>query len=81
MVEGGPIDVLTGDWLAELTMLARSFATLASRWLDGPDALPAEAKKKKGGELLNVLSSEFETNVDNICEPEVSAGATTTTAN
>ena len=21
MVEGGPIDVLTGDWLAELTML------------------------------------------------------------
>lgn len=39
------------------------------------------AKKKKGGELLNVLSSEFETNVDNICEPEVSAGATTTTAN
>ena len=28
MVEGGPIDVLTGDWLAELTMLilARSRA-------------------------------------------------------
>ena len=28
MVEGGPIDVLTGDWLAELTMLilARSQA-------------------------------------------------------
>ena len=21
MVEGGPVDVLTGDWLAELTML------------------------------------------------------------
>ena len=29
MVEGGPIDVLTGDWLAELTMLilARSRAS------------------------------------------------------
>ncbi len=28
MVEGGPIDVLTGDWLAELTMLilARTLA-------------------------------------------------------
>ena len=24
MVEGGPIDVLTGDWLAELTMLILS---------------------------------------------------------
>src|SRR5215475_10374246 len=30
MVEGGPIDVLTGDWLAELTMLILA-RTRASR--------------------------------------------------
>ena len=35
MVEGGPIDVLTGDWLAELTMLilARTQAKHAGRRL------------------------------------------------
>ena len=27
MVDGGPIDVLTGDWLAELTMLILSMVT------------------------------------------------------
>ena len=31
MVEGGPIDVLTGDWLAELTMLLLGKAVLAGR--------------------------------------------------
>ncbi len=31
MVEGGPIDVLTGDWLAELTMLLLGKATLSGR--------------------------------------------------
>jgi hypothetical protein len=31
MVAGGPIDVLTGDWLAELTMLLLSKAALAGR--------------------------------------------------
>ena len=31
MVEGGPIDVLTGDWLAELTMLLLGKAMLAGR--------------------------------------------------
>src|SRR5215467_15911210 len=31
MVEGGPIDVLTGDWLAELTMLLLAKAVLAGR--------------------------------------------------
>ncbi len=31
MVEGGPIDVLTGDWLAELTMLLLGKAMLSGR--------------------------------------------------
>ncbi len=31
MVEGGPIDVLTGDWLAELTMLLLGKAVLGGR--------------------------------------------------
>ncbi len=31
MVEGGPIDVLTGDWLAELTMLLLGKAVMAGR--------------------------------------------------
>ena len=31
MVEGGPIDVLTGDWLAELTMLLLGKAVLSGR--------------------------------------------------
>src|SRR6185437_13823604 len=31
MVEGGPIDVLTGDWLAELTMLLLGRAMLSGR--------------------------------------------------
>jgi len=31
MVDGGPIDVLTGDWLAELTMLLLGKAVLAGR--------------------------------------------------
>src|SRR5215472_8636915 len=31
MVQGGPIDVLTGDWLAELTMLLLGKAVLAGR--------------------------------------------------
>jgi hypothetical protein len=31
MVEGGPIDVLTGDWLAELTMLLLGKAQLSGR--------------------------------------------------
>ena len=33
MVEGGPIDVLTGDWLAELTMLllGKAMAERATR--------------------------------------------------
>jgi len=31
MVEGGPVDVLTGDWLAELTMLLLGKAVLAGR--------------------------------------------------
>jgi hypothetical protein len=31
MVDGGPIDVLTGDWLAELTMLLLGKAMLAGR--------------------------------------------------
>jgi len=31
MVQGGPIDVLTGDWLAELTMLLLGKAMLAGR--------------------------------------------------
>jgi len=31
MVEGGPIEVLTGDWLAELTMLLLGKAVLAGR--------------------------------------------------
>ena len=33
MVDGGPIDVLTGDWLAELTM-----GILAGQRLKDPDA-------------------------------------------
>ena len=43
MVEGGPIDVLTGDWLAELTMLilARGGQAIAeeSRAIRDPDGL------------------------------------------
>src|SRR5262245_36457280 len=31
MVDGGPIDVLTGDWLAELTMLLLGKAVLSGR--------------------------------------------------
>src|SRR4051812_29573546 len=31
MVEGGPIDVLTGDWLAELTMMILAGARLKGR--------------------------------------------------
>jgi Acyclic terpene utilisation family protein AtuA len=31
MVDGGPIDVLTGDWLAELTMLLLGKAVLGGR--------------------------------------------------
>ena len=31
MVEGGPIDVLTGDWLAELTMLILARTASATR--------------------------------------------------
>ena len=31
MVEGGPIDVMTGDWLAELTMLLLGKAMLSGR--------------------------------------------------
>src|SRR5215475_9861020 len=31
MVDGGPIDVLTGDWLAELTMLLLGKAMLSGR--------------------------------------------------
>ena len=31
MVEGGPIDVLTGDWLAELTMLILARRRQAAR--------------------------------------------------
>jgi Acyclic terpene utilisation family protein AtuA len=33
MVDGGPIDVLTGDWLAELTMLL--LGQVAGRWPPG----------------------------------------------
>ena len=36
MVEGGPIDVLTGDWLAELTMLLLGKAVTARAALATP---------------------------------------------
>ena len=42
MVEGGPIDVLTGDWLAELTMLI-----LAASEPSGPRAVsPARSSPR-----------------------------------
>jgi hypothetical protein len=47
MVEGGPIDVLTGDWLAELTMLI-----LAKDKLRNPDGGYAKTFVAQMGEVL-----------------------------
>ena len=44
MVEGGPIDVLTGDWLAELTMYILHKTAPAQRWLR--PHLPAPARRR-----------------------------------
>ena len=61
MVEGGPIDVLTGDWLAELTMLMplpsasrrQVYSALSAHWFpppvaSRPDGWPAAMQKSYG---------------------------------
>ena len=48
MVEGGPIDVLTGDWLAELTMLILWKGRHATRPGDGPTPSSPRWKRCSG---------------------------------
>ena len=62
MVEGGPIDVLTGDYLAELTMSIVTSGIAASLASDNADALTAVL----GRECIGVCF---------VCEGECSGGA------
>ena len=89
MVEGGPIDVLTGDWLAELTMLilartrmkhpnrgfARTFVTQMEQVMGSCLDKGIKVVSNAGGLDPDGKSARFARQVDPFFQPRVQAAA------